>query len=114
MKRILVVEDDSSLREFLRVAFTRCGFSVVAVSNGLQALQHATKSPDSVDLVLSDVSMPGLDGFGLAEKLKNLAPKLSVVLMSSYEKPRTKEQGFLRKPFTLAQAMDVVHAKLPA
>ena len=69
MARILVAEDDPSTLKLMCAVLKRAGFDVIAVHNGLEALdaldaQHA-------DLLLTDVMMPGLDGFGLVQQLRD-------------------------------------------
>ena len=70
IERILVVDDDQSLREFLTITLGRDGFEVVAASSGAEALRAMTEAP--ADLALVDLKMPGMDGLETLRRLKEL------------------------------------------
>lgn len=79
---VLLVEDDSDLREALVETLEAASFFVVAVENGDSALQ--TLATQHVDLVCSDVNMPGMNGIALLQAIQNSYPALPVILMTAY------------------------------
>lgn len=79
---ILVVEDDSELREALNETLGLSGYEVLTAEDGLQALGMLEKH--AVDLVVSDIQMPHMDGHSLLKKIKGLYPDLTVMLMTAY------------------------------
>ena len=81
-RTILLVDDDDSLRRVVDYSLREDGFIVVAASSGEEALQVVDER--SIDLVLSDVRMPGMDGMHLLERVKALKPELPVVLLTAH------------------------------
>jgi len=102
---ILLVEDETGLREIAQKVLTREGFRVLVASDAEDALTLAASAPFPIDLLLTDVVMPGMSGPQLARQLKAARPTLKILFMSGYPgddltgelKP---DQRFLRKPFT--------------
>lgn len=80
--RILVVEDDSALREAIVDTLQLGDFEVLSVDNGLSAL--AVLGDEDISLVFSDIRMDGMDGYALLQRLRALKPHLPVVLMTAY------------------------------
>ncbi len=80
--RILVVEDDSALREAIVDTLQLGDFEVLSVDNGLSAL--AVLGEEEISLVFSDIRMDGMDGYALLQRLRALKPHLPVVLMTAY------------------------------
>lgn len=82
MKRILVVDDDRTMRRTLQIMMERMGLESVAVANANEALEqlHATR----FDLVLTDLKMPETSGIDLLEKIRSEQPKLPVILITAY------------------------------
>ena len=104
MTRILVVEDSPTQAEQLHSTLTEAGFSVVLAGDAEQALKIHDRQ--QVDLVVSDILLPGASGFELCGELKRRNPRLPVVLLSSLNDPmtiiRSLESGadyFLTKPY---------------
>ena len=101
---ILVAEDDAVLRHMVEELLTRDGFKVVAVATGEQARQFIDSDKGSIDLLLSDVVMPGISGVDLARDVNVAWPHIPVVLMSGYTDQElgdlSTRVGLLRKPFT--------------
>ncbi len=115
--RILLVEDEDSVRLVAERALSRQGYDVTTASDGedgLEALRAALASGEHFDLVLSDVVMPGLDGPSMARELRKLAPDLPVLFMSGYAESQLRseiditEMHFIAKPFSVAQLGDKV------
>ena len=81
MHRILLAEDDDSLRGFLARALERAGFEVRACADGDEA---AAALDDSWDLLLTDIVMPGLDGIEVARRAAALDPKLRIMFITGF------------------------------
>src|SRR5687767_4727208 len=81
---ILVVDDEPHVREFVRVALAQGGYQVVAVATADEALALYQADPARIDLVLSDVLMPGRTGPELAVELRAISPEVRVLLMSGF------------------------------
>jgi PAS domain S-box-containing protein len=103
---ILVVEDEDSVRQIASATLCRYGYSVLEASDGTAALSLVGESPDRIDLLITDVIMPGMTGLALFERLAVLHPETKVLLISGYADdlipPGTLRPGvsFLAKPFT--------------
>jgi CheY-like chemotaxis protein len=106
-KKILVVDDFASIRDFVCETLQRKGYDTVSASNGNEAIQKLTETPD-VNLVLTDYNMPGCTGFELLKKIKSNAaiaevPVIFLTTESSTDKMRAaKEAGlsaWIKKPY---------------
>ena len=104
---ILLVEDEDSLRRFARLALEKNGYTVLESAHAADALRLCEQHPDPIQLLVTDVVMPGLSGRQLAERLLSQRPKLRVLYMSGYTDDEIVRHGvlyfdtpFLQKPFT--------------
>ncbi len=117
-ERILLVEDDDGVREIARATLEDAGYRVVAVRSGDEALVTMATSTN-VDLVVSDLVMPGIGGRELVTRLRSTHPTLPVLYMSGHaaDGPPVLEGemrvGFLAKPFTATQLLASVRSVLP-
>src|SRR6185295_17644507 len=82
---ILVVEDDPDVLSMIVTLLGKYGYLIVSASNGEDGLKLAETYGDDIDLVLSDIVMPRMNGRELAATLKGARPKIKVVLMSGYD-----------------------------
>ncbi|HEY1463985.1 MAG TPA: ATP-binding protein [Terriglobales bacterium] len=105
---ILVVEDDKLLREFICEVLGSSGYSVLAASNGNEALELVAQHKGAIHLLLTDVVMPGMSGRALSTQLLSAQPKLKVLYMSGYTENAIVHHGVLdrgvqliQKPFTI-------------
>jgi CheY-like chemotaxis protein len=112
---VLVVEDDGPLRAILARALSGAGYRVLAAASGQEALELAAAHLDPVDLLLTDVVMPGMNGRQLAERLAASHPSLPVLYLSGYTDEILGPQGvlapgldLLHKPFTTAELLAAV------
>ena len=112
-ERVLVVEDEASLRALLRTHLSKNGYEVIEARDGQQALQVAGAVAGSIDLVLTDLVMPNMGGREMADSLRRKQPDLRVLFMSGYSEDRTRDyaelaagEQFLSKPFAL---QDLLH-----
>jgi two-component system, cell cycle sensor histidine kinase and response regulator CckA len=110
---VLVVEDDPLVRKVACRSLDAAGYHVIVASSGREALDLATRVGGRLDLLLTDVIMPGLNGRELADELRRGRPGLRVLYMSGYAHDVISKAGvldsgieFLRKPFTVAQLQE--------
>jgi len=85
---VLLVEDEAALRVLASLILKQAGFVVLEAGDGLEAIDVATRHAGRIDLLLSDVIMPGADGFEVARQLRTMRPGVAVAFMSGYS-----EQG---------------------
>ena len=112
---ILLVENEYALRELIRRFLEGSGYAVLNARDGDEALSVATAHPTRIDLLLTDVVMPGMSGFALASRVAELRAETKVLYISGYEAIKggltDSGQPFLLKPFTqadLSQKVDEV------
>lgn len=106
-ERILLVEDEDSVRMLGKEILSACGYSVIEAANGAEALNLALNSEDPIDLVITDVVMPQMGGRELVERLSAANPQIRVLFTSGYTDDAILRHGiidkgadFLQKPFT--------------
>ena len=90
---ILVVEDDCKLNRIYCSALQDAAFHTFSAYNGEEALELLSEHP--VDLVISDIMMPGVDGFALTKQLREDCPELPILMISAKEGYEDKRDGFL-------------------
>jgi two-component system cell cycle sensor histidine kinase/response regulator CckA len=105
---ILLVEDEDAVRMFGARALRNKGYKVLEAQNGEAALDVVNGTAAKIDLIVSDVVMPGMDGYNLVRTLREQMPEVKVILMSGYAEDAFQDQidkdetlHFLPKPFTL-------------
>ena len=84
-KPILVVDDEFDIVNTIRLWLDRHSFEVCGFTDPLLALEHFKDNYNKIDLVLSDIRMPQMNGYELANSLKALQPKVKIILMSAFE-----------------------------
>jgi DNA-binding NtrC family response regulator len=114
---ILVVDDELLIRDLLYDFFTGQGWSISVAENGEKALEMLSEKP--VDLILSDIKMPEMDGLTLASRVRQSHPHLPVVLMTGYPSVdtavsalRNKVEDYVIKPFNINQLYKLIASKL--
>lgn len=117
MARILIAEDEQPIRELLARALAREGHDVVTAPDGATALHRVAETP--VDLLLSDIRMPVMDGIALALAVARDHPDIAIVLMTGYAGERERAQGLdtlvrdvVLKPFSLPEIRSVIAGAL--
>jgi two-component system, OmpR family, response regulator len=114
-KRILIAEDDPNIAEIL-VRTLSPHYDVTLANNGSEALKLA-ENPPPPDLLLLDVMMPGLDGFGVAQRVRKLHPsrKIPIIFLTARDAPQDIITGiqhgarhYITKPFKLKDVLDRV------
>src|ERR1035441_8472245 len=81
-KTILFADDDGQLQKFVSALLARCGYNLIIAGNGQEALQKAPEFDGVIDLLLSDVEMPGMTGIELAIQLNQERPDTKILLIS--------------------------------
>ena len=102
--RILVVDDEKSMREFLEIMLARENYHVVSARDGEEAIRILEN--DRFDLVITDIRMKGVDGLGVLRKVKSVSPQTVVVLISAFATAETAVEAmkegaydYIPKPF---------------
>jgi two-component system, cell cycle sensor histidine kinase and response regulator CckA len=112
---ILLVEDEEGLRSLNARGLRSRGYSVIEASNGIEAMEALEQRNGAVDLVVSDVVMPEMDGPTLLKTMRGRNPDLKIIFVSGYAEdafekslPENQQFAFLPKPFTLSQLVAAV------
>jgi two-component system, cell cycle sensor histidine kinase and response regulator CckA len=118
---ILLVEDDDDLRRVTRRILQNRGYTILEARHGGDALLLSERYTGDIDMLLTDVVMPQMNGRELSHKVRSLRPEMSVVYMSGYPDGAAVEQGlidiqakFLAKPFTPQELLDCIRLVLDA
>jgi two-component system cell cycle sensor histidine kinase/response regulator CckA len=119
---ILLVEDEDAVRSFAARALATRGYSVLEAASGEAALEILRERKEGVDLVISDVIMPGIDGPTLVKTLRVERPELRIILISGYAEDAFRKElsrdgqdlAFLPKPFSLKQLISKVKEVISA
>ena len=118
-ERILIVDDEADLAGIIERMLEVLGYQVRMTTRPEQALAALREHPESFDLVLTDFTMPGMDGVKLGEEILKIRPGLPLILMTGYSGVMTTERirglGFraiLNKPCTMQNLADTVHHAL--
>ena len=116
--RVLLVEDESDVRQFAVRALKRQGYQVLEAADGVEALAVMEANQGTVDIVVSDVVMPEMDGPALFKELRRRNPSIKVIFVSGYPNEAFRESlgsddfAFLPKPFSLPQLAQKVKEEL--
>ncbi len=117
MAFILVVDDELSMREFLKILLEKEGYQVRTAAEGQSALQLAGQH--SFDLVISDIRMPGMSGLELLTQLKEMQPDIGVIMITAFASPDDAVAAmkggafdYITKPFNVDEIKQVVRAVL--
>jgi two-component system cell cycle sensor histidine kinase/response regulator CckA len=113
--RVLIVEDDPNVRAVVERILSRAGYQIVVASSGVEAMEEVRDHPRGIDLLITDVIMPGMSGKDLAAELAEMMPTLRTLYMSGYTGEIIAKRGILdpeaeliQKPFSGAQLLERV------
>ena len=116
---VLIVEDEAIIRSNVRECLQQLGYHVLEAEDGDVALQICDGLPGKVDLVLTDLVMPGMGGHQLASELAQRHPEVRMLFMSGYTEDSAARReillqgsAFLQKPFSVADLSNAVHQVL--
>lgn len=122
---VLLVEDDDQVRAFVRMLLTSNGYRVLDAATGAEGLELARSDSGDIDLLLSDMLLPELSGFDLAQKALEFRPQLKILFMTGYVEGDIVQRciselgaSFLDKPFQpntllsrVQEAIDSAHTE---
>lgn len=115
MVKVLVVEDDKNLNSLIKTYLLNAGYEVISAFDGLEAI--SAFEDNKIDLVLSDIMMPYLDGFELAKKLRIIDEFIPIVFMTARDDKPSKQLGYkigvddyITKPFDLDELVMKINA----
>jgi two-component system cell cycle response regulator CpdR len=121
MPRILIAEDEESLRTLVARGLTDSGHEVATAIDGADALEQLSRADGAFDLLLTDIKMPLMDGIALALAAARDYPDVVILLMTGFADQRERAQGLeaiihdvVAKPFSLAQIRAAVNDALTA
>ena len=116
-KNILVVDDDFDIANTIKLWLQRYGFRAYEFTDPVQALEYFHEKMEGINLVLSDIRMPQMNGYELVIKIKTLKPKIKIILMSAFEiregelsrvLPSIKIDGLISKPISLKNLVEII------
>lgn len=116
MRKILVLEDEATIREFVVINLKRSGYTVVEAGSGEEALALLAANPD-VDIALCDIMLPGIDGFEVARTIRTNNQQIGIILLTAKTQETDKVTGFMSgaddyvtKPFSPSELLARVDA----
>jgi CheY-like chemotaxis protein len=115
MPRVLIADDEDSMRTLVARAVAMDGHSVVTAEDGAEALEILNNEPGTFDLLLTDIQMPVMDGIALALTVARDFPDLTILLMTGFADQRERASGLnaivhdvMTKPFSVADIRTAV------
>ena len=124
MKKLLVCEDESAIREFEVITLRRAGYEVVDTSCGKDAIKAFNAAPNDFSVVLLDIMMPGIDGFTVCKKIREKNSRVGIIMLSAKTQEMDKVNGlmlgaddYVTKPFSpseLAARVDAICRRISA
>lgn len=117
MRKILVVEDEYAIRDLISIKLLSAGYDVVTVDSGERALETIGADPNSFDVALLDIMLPGMDGFAVCEALRRKNPRMGIIFLSARSQEPDKIRGlmigaddYITKPFGTGELLARVEA----
>ncbi len=124
MRKVLVVEDETDIRDFIVINLKRGGYDVTDVDCGEKALEVYESSGGDFDIVLLDVMMPGIDGFTVCRRIREKSDTVGIIMLSAKTQEMDKVTGlmlgaddYVPKPFSpseLVARVDAIHRRVAA
>lgn len=128
MKKILVVEDEQAIREFVVINLNRAGYDTVEASNGEDALRVWSENPDDFQIALLDIALPGIDGLSVCKQMREQSGTVGIIMLTARTQEMDKVSGlmlgaddYVTKPFSpselvarvdsLARRVDLISGK---
>ena len=117
LSRILVVDDEESIREFFQIMLKREGYEVLTASNGREGFEVFKKNP--VDVIISDIQMPEMSGMDLLQKVKEADPEMVMIMVTAFGSTDTAVEAmklgaydYLQKPFKIDEVKIILKQAL--
>jgi len=115
--KILVIDDDPSIRNMLEIVLKKSGYDVTCTDSGKSALEKLKK--ETFDLIISDIKMPDITGIELLKKIKAINPEIPVILITAFasandavEAMKLGAEDYVTKPFNLDELRIIIHRAL--
>jgi YesN/AraC family two-component response regulator len=113
---VLIVEDEPILRDLMRRILEKRDYRVLVAENGANAVDIARAHTEGIDLLITDIVMPGVDGFDVADQLTEIHPMLRVLFLTGYaadseyvhDRLESDDGALLRKPFSQTSLIDQI------
>ncbi len=112
MKKLLLVEDEVAIREFEAINLQRAGYITIQAGSGEEALEIYDSEPNTFDIALLDISMPGMDGFTLCRELRKRSASLGIIMLTARAQEMDKINGlmlgaddYITKPFSPSELL---------
>ena len=112
MKTVLIAEDEGAIREFIAINLAAAGYEVIEAENGKKALELFAENQKKIDIALIDIMMPGLDGFEVCRKIREISAETGVIFLSAKTQEEDKLCGFnsgaddyITKPFSISELL---------
>ena len=116
---VLVIEDDPDVRHMAKAMLTRIGFTVLEATDGVEAMEIFSQHQDNIRCVLSDLSMPRMDGWDTISALRKISPEIPVILSSGYDEAQVmasdhpdRPNAYLGKPYQLKGLRETINRVL--
>jgi two-component system cell cycle sensor histidine kinase/response regulator CckA len=111
--RILLVEDETPIRKLIFEILTNEGYELIAFPDGLEAYEWLQAHPEHIDLVITDIQLPGISGKELADRICRLQPDTKILFLSGYSsfsasdlnRCSNTDRHFMTKPFKLSELL---------
>ena len=123
MKKVLVLEDESSIRSFIVINLRRAGYDVIEAETGEEALERLKENPDT-KVALLDIMLPGIDGFEVCRRIRATNTKIGIIMLTARSQEMDKVSGlmlgaddYVTKPFSpseLVARVDAIHRRVTA
>ncbi len=115
--KILVVDDEEPVRRMMEKMLLQCGYSILHAGSGDEALLVCEQSGGALHLVVTDITMPGMNGFDLAERIAERWPGIKILFISGLAndcgvRRKLSDRPILQKPFTHDDFTNKVHELL--
>lgn len=114
--KVLLLEDEKSIRDFVRINLRRENYEVVEAATGEEALALAQEQPD-IDIAILDVMLPGIDGFEVCSVLRRKYPRIGIIMLTAKSQEVDKVMGlnngaddYMSKPFSPAELLARINA----
>ena len=116
---ILLVDDEPLTLKNLKTIFEKADFDVMTAQHGLEAIAVYEHKKNQIDVILSDIELPEMDGWMLHSRLKEINPQVKVIFTSGYHNPdiqarceREGIQALISKPFKLDEVVSIVRSRM--
>ena len=113
---VLIVDDEQNILEVTAATLERFGYRSITASDGAEGMALFAQKKDEISLVLTDISMPLMDGPAMIRALRTISPSAKIIAMSGLMNPQQTSQlenlkieGFLTKPFSVEKLLTMIH-----